>query len=457
MTDKPDKRSASTDPPSREPAAPRNAVEEALGAKQNRLTPPDIFARQSKYPDAASIFRHSGRNPRQMLEECIVTLDTNALLVPYGAGASSMSAIQGVYAKLAREGRLLVPAHAAREFADHRGAKLGEVFQHLSKKRDFQLPRTEGKHTLLESEKLYADMLAAEKGLQDQAKAYREIIDRLTSIVQDWAWNDPVSRAYEKVFADAVVELTLDRATIIERLQYRQANQIPPGYKDKAKNDEGVGDLLIWFTVLQVAAEKQRDLLFVTGEEKPDWWHRSGGQTLYPRYELVDEFRRASGGKSFAMCKLSELLELMQVNDSVVSDAKSAEEKQAAIRRDLQGKYDIASQKFREALQIVRAVSPGISGSSAPSESTLQEIARRVVGRTPRRGRRFRAFNVVCDYETSARAGAAGTFQVIELQEDGQDVTHLVDQGIHFSDIEELQLYLQTATGGDDVHVEEIG
>ena len=44
------------------------------------------------------------------------------------------------------------------------------------------------------------------------------------------------------------------------------------------------------------------------------------------------------------------------------------------------------------------------------------------------------------DWETGERAGAGGTFQVIELEDDdGNDLTDLVDQGHHFNNMEELK------------------
>lgn len=44
------------------------------------------------------------------------------------------------------------------------------------------------------------------------------------------------------------------------------------------------------------------------------------------------------------------------------------------------------------------------------------------------------------DYETSERAGAGGMFQVISVNdEDGKNFTHLVDQGWHYSSLDELR------------------
>jgi hypothetical protein len=53
----------------------------------------------------------------------------------------------------------------------------------------------------------------------------------------------------------------------------------------------------------------------------------------------------------------------------------------------------------------------------------------------------------ICDYETSAHAGAMGAFQVISLEEEGRDLTYLIDQGTHYFSLEQLRRDLQKKTG----------
>ncbi len=62
--------------------------------------------------------------------------------------------------------------------------------------------------------------------------------------------------------------------------------------------------------------------MFVTGEEKPDWWHRSSDGPLYPRYELLEEFRRASKGKTFHIMNFAELLEQSGAEKVVVEEVR---------------------------------------------------------------------------------------------------------------------------------------
>ncbi|MNV61255.1 hypothetical protein D3C71_1537560 [compost metagenome] len=55
-------------------------------------------------------------------------------------------------------------------------------------------------------------------------------------------------------------------------------------------------------------------------------------------------------------------------------------------------------------------------------------------------------FRAELDYETSERAGAGGMFQIISIEDDeGNDFTHLVDQGQHYASLDDLKEDLATA------------
>jgi hypothetical protein len=64
-----------------------------------------------------------------------------------------------------------------------------------------------------------------------------------------------------------------------------------------------------------------------------------------------------------------------------------------------------------------------------------------------------RYVEVSCDYETSERAGASGMFQVVEPTQNGEDVTDLVDQGIHFIALNHLRRHLRRShrRWGDEI------
>lgn len=155
---------------------------------------------------------------------------------------------------------------------------------------------------------------------------YRDLITRVVDHVRGWEWNDPVSVLYGKLFsADLVFDTSKPPEQIKAEHRNRFAQKIPPGYKDEGKDDQGIGDFLIWLTILELGSTRKTSLIFVTGEEKADWWHRSEQQQLYPRFELVDEYRRASEGRSFHIIRFSRFLELFGASNEVIAEVREEE------------------------------------------------------------------------------------------------------------------------------------
>jgi hypothetical protein len=103
------------------------------------------------YPDATPIFTYSPKPLDKIKDDCIIIIDTNALLVPYSIGKEGLEQIKRTYKKLVSEKRLYLPGQVAREFARNRANKLAELFQQLSSKRNSPQNFQKGKYPLLES------------------------------------------------------------------------------------------------------------------------------------------------------------------------------------------------------------------------------------------------------------------------------------------------------------------
>jgi len=138
-----------------------------------------------------------------------------------------------------------------------------------------------------------------------------------------------VSVLYSQIFdVNVIVDPDFSESAMQKDLKRRTNSKTPPGYKDASKEDEGVGDLLIWHTILHIGKECECDLVLITGDQKSDWWHRSGNEAIYPRHELVDEYRRISGGCSFHMMSFSKLLDLSGASREAIEAVRLEEEEQ---------------------------------------------------------------------------------------------------------------------------------
>jgi hypothetical protein len=293
----------------------------------------DPHALSSTYPDASAIFSFRSKELSEVKASALVVLDTNALLVPYRTGRSSLDEIRKIYGKLVKSKRLVVPAQVAREFAHQRAEHLKNTYKQLSDRQSVSI-KTDP-YPLFERLPEYEGLKKAEQEATKALDAYRDAVGKLLETMRGWQWNDPVSSLYCELFSsEVIVEPAHDRKKLLEELEYRYTNRVPPGFKDEKKADGGIGDFLIWKTILEVGSKKQ-DVVFVSGDEKSDWWYRSDGTALYPRFELVDEFRRQSEGRSLHLIPFAKLLELFGASKDVVNEVRR--EQQAITARGAPG------------------------------------------------------------------------------------------------------------------------
>lgn len=135
------------------------------------------------------------------------------------------------------------------------------------------------------------------------------------------------------MFTDkVVVDITLKEDDLRGDVLFRQIHRIPPGYKDASKEIGAAGDLIIWQTILEIGRTRKSHLVFVSGEEKADWWYRASEGVLYPRFELVDEYRRASDGKTFHIVRLADVLAEFGARQEVVDAVRVEEAVGAALQ-----------------------------------------------------------------------------------------------------------------------------
>jgi hypothetical protein len=281
--------------------------------------PPDIFLLEKLFPHADQLFSFEIPSLESAKETCDVVLDAGVLLFPYRTDSKSLTVIRSVYENLKEKGRLFVPARAAREFYRNKATKLLEVTKALGEKRSRDVSPAPVSYPLLDALGQYETVIETKKELDKSFVSYHKALDKLLEAITRRDWNDPVSKMYSDLFSEGIVhELTTKPEEIEKILEYRTRNKIPPGYKDSSKDDRGVGDLVIWLTILQIGKTNKKPLVFVTGDEKADWWHRSNNQGALPRCELIDEFRRESGC-AFYMSSFSEFLKLFNAPEGIVS------------------------------------------------------------------------------------------------------------------------------------------
>jgi hypothetical protein len=152
-------------------------------------------------------------------------------------------------------------------------------------------------------------------------------------------------------------ELDGDMEDLKEEAQERYEKQKPPGYEDyNGEEDLSRGeceDFLIWQQLMEFAERDGEDVVFITGDEKYDWWEKDDDHKIIrPRHELLREFKKRTG-QTFWMFSMEHLIESasermgLNVKDkSVEQTGKTAER---ASSEDFYEKFygDKASRAFK--------------------------------------------------------------------------------------------------------------
>jgi hypothetical protein len=261
----------------------------------------------------------------ELQKNAVFALDTSALLAAYRFNAVQANDISLRYKNLVQVNRLFVPARAAQEFARNRPTVLKDTYEALHNAPStlekapvltlFQCPLLEGRTD-------YADLLNAANALRDSRDAYIRALSKVKGTLKDWRWDDPISKLYNELFTEKLIcSHDMPKESLFAEHDHRFAHNIPPGYKDKAKPDGGIGDLIIWYSLIKLAKDQACPVIFVCNEEKPDWVIRVQNEVLAIRPELAYEFTQKSG-QQFGFVNFPEFLKLAGATEETITQAK---------------------------------------------------------------------------------------------------------------------------------------
>ncbi|WP_166820084.1 PIN-like domain-containing protein [Thalassoroseus pseudoceratinae] len=297
-----------------------------------------VFLRDDVYPDAASLISFQPKSVDELAKTGLVVPDTNVLLLLFKTDARSINEVSKVFKSLAVEKRLYLPGQVAREFVTHRGDHLLAPLQAFERAQSDWGKAVIPRYPFLEGQQEYDECHELCDKLKEQVKLVRKKLGQIKRVISNYSWDDPVSNLYRECFpVESVIDpagaTDFDREKTYQEVVRRSELKIPPGYKDAGKDDGGIGDYLIWLTLIQLGKEEHKSVLFISGDEKADWMERTGKQGIFPRSELIDEFRRESNGETFHMVQLSALLDLYGVDEEVVEGIQELEEAASEQKR----------------------------------------------------------------------------------------------------------------------------
>lgn len=245
-----------------------------------------------------------------LMSDAIVVFDTNVLLNLYRYSATTrnslLSALKGF------KDRIWLPHHVAKEFMEQR---CNIIFESINKYDELSK----------NSKKLVSDIRQKLKIAKEDKD-----LEELETYIDGWINNNKIKNL--EVFnpsEDNILKQILnlfdgkvgeeykkeDLEKIKKEGESRYKCNVPPGYKDfkKQKDDfddnNKYGDLIIWNEILDYSKNNKKDIIYITNDQKEDWWNKVHGQIIGPRYELRKEFYNFSKQK-FHMYSMQTFIEI---------------------------------------------------------------------------------------------------------------------------------------------------
>lgn len=311
----------------------------------------DNFYLEKVFPEPDKLFEFEFKSFNQINEDSLFVFDTNVLFVPFLVSTKSFKDYKKICKKLREEDRLFLPARVAREFAKNRGDNIKHIYRKLRESRErlskggFDLDSM----PILEDDDNYKEIKKIEKKVTELRETYRKKIDALSEDIKNWNWDDPVSKFYMELWSsESIVEVKKSHEDLLKDLKFRQEHQLAPGYKDKSKIDEGIGDVIIWQTLMELSKEKENNLVFVTNESKNDWFYNEKNTSLYPKFELFDEFRRFTNGKSLAIISFKQFLISQQATEDTIKEVQGLRAESGFLKIE----NDVLLEELKKALKI---------------------------------------------------------------------------------------------------------
>lgn len=329
----------------------------------------DNFYLEKIFPEPSKLFEFEFKDLDSICKDCIYVFDTNVLFVPFLVSNKGFKDYKKIATELVKNKRLVIPARVAREFAKNRGENIKTLFRKLQEARErlgrggFDLDSL----PVFEDDTNYKRIKEIESEVNKFRTEYREKIDELSVQIKKWNWNDPVSLFYKKLWTnDSIIEMKIETDKVQADLKFRQEHQIAPGYKDKNKIDGGIGDLIIWQTIMEISKDRQKDIVFVTNEEKNDWFYNEKNTSLYPKFELFDEFRRFTAGHSISIINFEQFLVSQKASEETIKEIKEL--------RATSGFLKIEKERLIQELQRALAISKDRDGGFVGSKFFVETL-----------------------------------------------------------------------------------
>ncbi|MEV9651244.1 PIN-like domain-containing protein [Bacillus aerius] len=283
------------------------------------------------------------KNDERIWKESIIVLDANVLLNLYRYTKETSDQILGLLKKYSDQ--LWIPHQVALEYHYNRKTvimeqngsykKVCSAFNAIPNKVKDLLNQDLSSYKKRHKEDVEEFIKVIEKVTEDQIKKLNENV-----VEYDLNKDDVIKTKITELYYNKVGEpYNEEQMKKLEKEADKRLNmEIPPGYKDYNKKTgnkfyDGVviqnkyGDLILWKQLLDFAKNENTSIIFLTDEQKEDWWYKMKSKIIGPKVELLNEFTSLTK-KEFHMFTSLGFVERHEndLNPDTVSEVRKASE-----------------------------------------------------------------------------------------------------------------------------------
>lgn len=233
---------------------------------------------------------YSAKEYKEIWKNAIIVVDSNILLNFYRYSEDTRNKIFKILESL--QDRLWIPYQVGKEFFDNKNKvmvssyneyndlmtlvkkKIQEAKEETDKRKNNQLKCKSEINAILDScIKQIGELLDKEK-INKKPKFENNIVEhKMLELFNNSIGEQIIGEEFEEMKKEGL---------------RRFKEGIPPGYKDRDKEENG--DYYIFYSFIKEAKEKNRDVIFMTDDVKEDWFNEINGEKHGGRCELLNEF-----------------------------------------------------------------------------------------------------------------------------------------------------------------------
>ena len=276
----------------------------------------------------------TSKEKQQLWEKAVFVFDTNVLLNLYRYSAKTRNSLLAAFESFKE--RVWIPYQVAYEYMRKRCEVIYETVQRYDQfKKEIDIFTGKAIDTLRltsvdeEVSELTRYLIKwldsnKDRNLLVLSAEKDEILDKILTIFDGRVGNNIDAAELER---------------IKEEGKGRYEKLIPPGYKDDKKkkgqedDNNAYGDLIIWKQIIKYAKENGTGVVYVTHDQKEDWWNIVKGKTIGPRVELRKEFIKETG-QEFHMYSMNSFISTYNKMNEVPIDKSAVDEVISLERSD---------------------------------------------------------------------------------------------------------------------------